>query len=180
MTIPEEDEKMLKDLQRSATMRDPTMAAAHLTAAQAEAMKAAAANEGAGPAMAFMGMGMAANAGGTNAQTLFQMGQQNQAAAPAAAPAGATCPHCGAQNVSGKFCPECGKPIAVADASGWTCPKCGKVNKGKFCSECGEKKPEGAPKYQCDKCGWEPADPFNPPKFCPECGDPFDENDIVK
>ena len=109
------------------------------------------------------------------------MGQQNQATAPAApAPAGATCPHCGAQNVTGKFCPECGKPIAVADASGWTCPKCGKVNKGKFCDECGEKKPEGAPKYKCDKCGWEPKDPFNPPKFCPECGDPFDESDIVK
>ncbi|MDO4845158.1 MAG: SPFH domain-containing protein, partial [Oscillospiraceae bacterium] len=178
MTIPEQDEAMIKDLQRSATMRDPTMAAAHLTAAQAEAMKAAAANEGAGPAMAFMGMNMAANAGGTNAQTLFQMGRENAQAAAAAAPApaGMTCPHCGAKNVTGKFCPECGKPLA---ADGWTCPKCGKVNKGKFCAECGEKKPEGLPKYKCDKCGWEPEDPYHPPKFCPECGDPFDENDAV-
>ena len=179
MTIPEQDEAMIKDLQRSATMRDPTMAAAHLTAAQAEAMKAAAANEGAGPAMAFMGMNMAAKAGGTNAQTLFRMGRENAQAAAAAAPApaGMTCPHCGAKNLSGKFCPECGKPLA---ADGWTCPKCGKVNKGKFCAECGEKKPEGLPKYKCDKCGWEPEDPYHPPKFCPECGDPFDENDAVK
>ena len=55
---------------------------------------------------------------------------------------------------------------------------CGAVNKGKFCPECGAKKPEGAPMYRCDKCGWEPEDPKTPPKFCPECGDRFDSNDI--
>ena len=82
---------------------------------------------------------------------------------------------CGA-TVNGKFCPECGSP-KPAEAEGWTC-SCGAVNKGKFCPECGGKKPEGAPLYRCDKCGWEPADPKNPPKFCPECGDIFDTSDI--
>ena len=144
-------------------------------------MQSAAANEGAGAPMAFMGMNMAANAGGVNAQSLFQMGaQQPQQASPAAVAANAwTCPSCGAA-ASGKFCPECGakKPEPVVTV-GWTCPTCGTVNKGKFCAECGAKKPAGAPLYKCDKCGWEPEDPTKPPKFCPECGDPFDDADIV-
>ena len=61
-------------------------------------------------------------------------------------------------------------------AGGWTCA-CGAVNKGKFCGECGAKKPANAPLYKCDKCGWEPADPANPPRFCPECGDIFNDAD---
>ncbi|HBJ25515.1 MAG TPA: virion core protein (lumpy skin disease virus), partial [Ruminococcaceae bacterium] len=56
---------------------------------------------------------------------------------------------------------------------------CGAVNKGKFCQNCGKPRPAGAPVYRCDKCGWKPEDPSNPPKFCPECGDPFDANDLV-
>ena len=177
----EEDEAMIKELQRNATFRNPNMAAAHLVGAQAAAMQAAASNTNAGPAMAFMGMGMAGQAGGFNAQSLYQMGQQPAApAAPAAAAPAAnawTCPSCGAK-ATGKFCPECGakKPEA---APGWTCPTCGAVNKGKFCAECGTKKPAAAPQYRCDKCGWEPEAGSAPPKFCPECGDPFDNNDIV-
>ena len=172
----EEDEAMIKELQRNATFRNPNMAAAHLVGAQAAAMQAAASNQGAGAPMAFMGMNMAGQAGGVNAQELFNMGQQK----PAAPAAGTwTCPKCGAA-ATGKFCPECGtkKPEPVA-ADGWTCPSCGAVNKGKFCAECGTKKPAGAVQYRCDKCGWEPADKSKPPKFCPECGDPFDNNDIV-
>ena len=173
----EEDEAMIKELQRNAAFRNPNMAAAHLVGAQAAAMQAAASNTAAGPAMAFMGMNMAGQAGGADAASLFQMGQQ-QAAAPAAPAAGAwTCPSCGA-TATGKFCPECGakKP---EPAVGWTCPSCGTVNKGKFCAECGAKKPAAAIQYRCDKCGWEPEDGATPPKFCPECGDPFDNNDIV-
>ena len=135
--------------------------------AQAEAMKAAASND-AGAMMGFMGLNMAQTAGGLNANDLYKMGSQ-QAAPAAAAPNGWKC-KCGAVN-TGKFCTECGA------SQGWTC-SCGAVNKGKFCSECGAKKPAAEPLYRCDKCGWEPEDPKNPPKFCPECGDRFDENDI--
>ena len=143
------------------------MAGAALVDAQAEAMKAAAANEN-GAMMGFMGMGMAQSAGGVNAAAFYHMGQQ-QPAAPAAPVNGWTC-KCGTVN-TGKFCTECGA------AQGWTC-SCGAVNKGKFCSECGAKKPANEPVYRCDKCGWEPEDPKNPPKFCPECGDPFNEQDV--
>nr|WP_317413027.1 SPFH domain-containing protein [uncultured Solibaculum sp.] len=175
VTLTEEDAEIIKQAQRTAIMRDPTMAAATLTGAQAEAMKAAASNEN-GAMMGFMGMGMASQAGGMNAQNLYQMGAAQKQAAQQTASVQTTwnC-SCGTQN-SGKFCMECGKP-KPADPNGWTC-SCGTRNKGKFCSECGKPKPAGTPLYRCDKCGWEPEDPKHPPKFCPECGDPFDESDI--
>jgi len=174
VTASPEDEATIKELQKSAVFRNTGMAAAHMVQAQAEAMKTAAANEN-GAMMGFMGMNMAQTAGGINANTLFQMNQAQQSAAPAAPAAsnGWKC-SCGAEN-TGKFCVECGskKP----EAKGWTC-SCGSVNQGKFCSECGAKKPAGAPLYRCDKCGWEPEDPRNPPRFCPECGDKFTDADI--
>ena len=164
-TASAEDEQMIKNLQRTAVYRDATMAGAALVDAQAEAMKAAANNEG-GAMMGFMGMGMAQTAGGVDAGAMFRMGQQQAASAPAD---GWKC-SCGTVN-TGKFCTECGA------ARGWKC-SCGAVCTGKFCPECGAKKPSGQPLYRCDKCGWEPEDPMNPPKFCPECGDRFDEDDI--
>ena len=199
VTLPPEDAEMIKQLQRTAVLQNPMMAGATLVGAQADAMKAAASNT-AGAMTGFMGMGMAANAGGMNAQNLFAMGQQQQAQQPAPAAngwkcsCGATvtgkfCPECGSKKpesiqngwkckcgatATGKFCPECGSPKPAED--GWTC-SCGAVNQGKFCQNCGAKKPEGAPLYRCDKCGWQPEDPRNPPKFCPECGDLFDDND---
>ena len=178
VTASAEDEATIKELQKSAVFRNTNMAAAHMVQAQAEAMKTAAGNKN-GAMMGFMGMNMAQSAGGFNANSLFQMGQQQPAAsapaAPAAPAAGANtwkC-SCGAVN-TGKFCMECG---ASKPADGWVC-SCGAVNKGKFCSECGAKKPASEPLYRCDKCGWEPEDPKHPPKFCPECGDKFDDEDI--
>ena len=173
----EEDEAMIKELQRNAALRDPAMAAAHLAGAQASAMQNAASNAS-GAVNGFIGMNMASAAGGMDATSLYQISAQQKAAAQAAAPvSGWTCPTCG-KVATGNFCPECGtkKP---ADPNTWTCPTCGAANKGKFCSECGTKKPAGVPQYKCDKCGWEPEDPANPPKFCPECGDPFDSGDLV-
>lgn len=178
-TLPKEDQEMITNLQRTAVMRNPNMAAATLVDAQANAMKTAAGNQG-GAMMGFMGMNMAQQQGGFNAQSLYQMGAQQQAQQPApaqnATPAAGWKCECGAQN-TGKFCQNCGKP-QPAQPEGWTC-SCGAVNKGKFCQNCGKPKPAGAPLYKCDKCGWQPEDPTNPPKFCPECGDSFDANDIV-
>ena len=160
VTAPEEDIEMIKQLQKNAVYRNATMAAANLTAAQADAMRAAASNESTGPMMAFAGMNMANQVGGFNAGNLYAMGaeQQNAAAANANTPAGNaespapaaaasvagvatasdwTCPKCGHEHNSGKFCSECG----TAKAEDWTCPECGHTgNKGKFCSECGHKK----------------------------------------
>ena len=50
----------------------------------------------------------------------------------------AECPHCGANAGTGKFCAECGKPLAANDK----CPGCGAKMQpdAKFCGECGAKR----------------------------------------
>ena len=160
VTADEEDEKMLKELQRNAAFMDPTRAAAHLVGSQGDAMKMAAANKG-GAAMAFMGMNMAGQAGGMNAQDLYAMGQQQTAQPAASQPAGWTC-SCGHTGNTGKFCAECGQP-KPAPAGEWKC-SCGAVNTGKFCGECG--KPRPADEWICS-CG-----SVNKGKFCANCGNP--------
>lgn len=185
----EEDEALIKEMQKNAVLRNPGMAAATLVGSQAEAMKSAASNTSTGPMMAFAGMNMAANAGGMNANTLFNMAQNQQTATPStnsnamndstqSTPENGWACSCGKTGNTGKFCMECGQAKPAAPL-GWTC-SCGAVNQGNFCQECGAKRPVGAPLYRCDKCGWEPADPKNPPKFCPECGDIFNDEDIQK
>ena len=163
VTADEEDEKMLKELQRNAAFMDPTRAAAHLVGSQGDAMKMAANNQG-GAAMAFMGMNMAGQAGGMNAGNLFAMGQQQAAQQPAApaASAGWTCA-CGHAGNTGKFCAECGQP-KPAPAGEWKCA-CGAVNTGKFCAECGQPKP-ASDEWTC-ACGT-----VNKGKFCANCGTP--------
>ena len=177
--LSDEDLKKITEMEDAATYGSNAFMMAGLQAtATANAMEAAASNS-AGAMTGFMGMNMAGGAqnGFGGAQQFYQMGvqqaQQVQQTAPAApAQSGWKCA-CGAVN-TGKFCAECG---ASKPAEGWKCA-CGTVNKGKFCSECGAKKPAAEPLYRCDKCGWEPEDPKNPPKFCPECGDRFDDSDI--
>ena len=178
VTANPEDEKRLKDLQFSTPLTNPSMAAARLAGAQATAMVDAANNEGGMGAMgAFMGMGLAGQAGGMNAGQLFGMGQPvgqppqqpmppqggpgsaaAGGAAAADAAAGWTC-GCGTQN-TGKFCSNCGKP-QPAPAAAWTCG-CGTQNTGKFCSNCGKPQPDGP--WTCS-CGTQ-----NTGKFCSNCG----------
>ena len=128
--------ELIKNAQHAAILRDPTMAAATLTGATADAMRAAAANEN-GAMAGFMGMGMAMNAaGGMGAQNLYAMGaQQNAQAAQNGAAAGGWVCTCGTQN-TGNFCQNCGKPKNTS----WTC-ECGTQNTGNFCQNCGKPKP---------------------------------------
>jgi len=174
----EEDEQMLKQMQQAKAYMNPGMAAANLARAQATAMQDAANNQG-GAAMAFMGMNMAQNAGGFNAQQLYQMGAQQPAAQPVQQPAAPANPApaakawvcaCGA-TVTGKFCPECGakKPEPKPAAEGWKCPQCGAAATGKFCPECGAKKPEPKPTAEGWTCS---CGAVNKGKFCAECGKP--------
>lgn len=154
ISAPEDQEQMIRDLQKAAVMANPAMAAANIASAQSDAMRTAAANP-AGAAMGFMGMGMASGMGGMNAAQLFGQASQAQQAPAQAQPAGAaggvaagtgtaaagaawTC-SCGAQN-TGKFCGNCGSPKPEA-AGPWFCTNCGTQNTGNFCSGCGSKRP---------------------------------------
>lgn len=138
----EEDEAMLKELQKNAVFRNPAMAAAHMVGAQASAMQTAASNQNAGPAMAFAGMNMASNAGGVNPSELFAMARndpsQRSAQQEVQSPVQQDSWVCSCGNVNkGKFCSECGNP---RPSGPWVC-SCGTANKGKFCSECGRPRP---------------------------------------
>ena len=139
VTASEEDENRIKQLQQAAALKDPTLAAAMLASAQAQAMQDAAKNEN-GAFMAFAGMNAAANAGGSNTAALFSMGQQQQQQQAQQAASGWTCAKCGQTGNTGKFCSNCG---ASAPEAGWTCAKCSNTgNSGKFCGNCGAGKPE--------------------------------------
>lgn len=174
ITASPEDEQMIKNLQRTATMRNADMRQAVIADATAEAMKTAAGNEG-GAMNGFFGMNMAGMAGGTAmANQPAQAGaypNQYAVAQGGGFTGGAatwTCPKCGHEN-TGKFCNECGtpKPAPAPAAGEWTCPKCGKKNTGKFCGDCGTPKPAESATWTCPKCGQE-----NEGKFCNECGTP--------
>lgn len=126
-----EDEDMIKQLQKSAVMKDPNMAAATLVGAQADAMRAAASNTS-GAMNGFMGMNMASGAGGVNIGGLYQMGASNNASSGTndgewvcecgSHNTGNFCTNCGRKKPTVGFCPNCGKEVS-ADAR--FCPNCG-------------------------------------------------------
>jgi membrane protease subunit (stomatin/prohibitin family) len=159
----EKDEQLIKELQRYAALKDPGLSAAQLVSAQSSALQQAAGNEQAGPAFAFMGMNMAAQAGGAKAQDLFAMAESGK---PASSPDTWTC-ECG--NVtSDPFCSRCGRKRP--EAKTWKCI-CGRENDSLFCPSCGRKKPE-ANGYLCSKCGYH-LETEEEMHFCPKCGNPF-------
>ena len=137
VTLPEEDQELIKQTQRGAALSNPTLAAGVLAGAQANAMEAAASNT-AGAMTGFMGMGMAASSAG-NLSGLYQMGAQQpqqyqQAppqyqqpqqdyyqAPPAPAAEGGDAP-AAAGGPAPKFCSQCGSPLQPG---------------AKFCSQCG-------------------------------------------
>ena len=174
ITLNPEDMKKIQEMEDSMSYgSNAAMMAGRMATATANAMETAAGNS-AGAMTGFMGMGMAGGAmgGGFNAaQSLYQMGQQQQQAVPnpeavraqqdAGNGMGWKCA-CGAV-ATGKFCPECGakKPEPQA-ADGWKCA-CGATATGKFCPECGAPKPANDG-WTCS-CG-----AVNTGKFCQNCG----------
>ncbi len=160
ITMSEEDEERLKNLQTAAPLRDPNMAGAYTAAAAGDAMRDAANNPN-GAMNAFMGMGMAGGMGGQAAAGMFAQGgggyqQQPGQYAPAAAAGGGY----SAQPFAGAV----GGQPGAAPAGGWTCPQCGSVNNGNFCGQCGTAKPAPAT-WICPQCGQE-----NAGNFCGQCG----------
>lgn len=135
----EEDEKMIKQMQKDAAYTNANLAGAAIVGAQAQAMRDAA-NNANGAAMGFVGLNAAQASGGVNANVLLnqQPAQPAQPAAPVTPAAGWTCPKCGTAN-TGNFCTNCGE-ANPANAK-WICPKCNTENTGNFCNNCGEKKP---------------------------------------
>lgn len=44
------------------------------------------------------------------------------------------CENCNAEELTGKFCPECGSARPSED---WVCPNCGRTNQRNYCPDCG-------------------------------------------
>ncbi|HKE14440.1 MAG TPA: SPFH domain-containing protein [Kofleriaceae bacterium] len=84
-----------------------------------------------------LGFGMAAQMMG-NMQQGRQQGGPGPST-PATTMGNVTCPSCNQSVAPGKFCAECGKPLAAAGPR--FCVGCGKPISGKFCADCGTAAP---------------------------------------
>ena len=166
ISIPEEDQALIRNLQQAAALSDINLAAGNRAAAEADALRDAAKNPN-GATNAFIATGFVNNAGGGSSADLFNIAsRQNPQPAQAPQEDSWVCPKCG-KTVSGNFCPNCGEK-RPAPAGSWTCPKCGEVSTGNFCPKCGEKKPSS--QVVCSQCGKVFDDPAGVPNFCPQCG----------
>ena len=132
----EEDEKIIRDMQKAAAYKNQELGAAAYLEAKTQAMKDAA-NNAAGAGVGFMNLNMASNVGANDVAAMYAQAAGQKPAAPAAN--SWTCPQCGTVN-TGKFCGECGTP--KPGAAKWICPQCGTENDAKFCGNCGTRKPE--------------------------------------
>ncbi len=88
-----------------------------------------------------MGFAMAGQMMGMMNQPRQPAGQQPQVNTPVPNQMGdqQKCAACGAMVAPGKFCSECGKPLAAPGPK--FCSNCGKPITGKFCGECGTAAP---------------------------------------
>ncbi len=152
----EEDEAMLKEMQRAAAYTNPELALAYKISQEGKAVVDAA-NNANGAMNGFMGVNMMNNmSNNSTVETLYKLNQEKNTNNNTDT---WTC-ECGATN-TGKFCSNCGNPKPLPTNT-WKC-ECGTLNTGKFCSECGKAKPSNT----CPNCNHELE---GNPKFCPNCG----------
>lgn len=203
ISFDEKTDELLSKYANDSILFDPNARAARMTASIASGMEAAGSNEG-GAMLGFAGMAMGMNAAGAMGLMPGQQVPYSQGNAPGTGSWTCTCGNtmpsdsafcskcgskkpdsskpnsdawkcsCGRVVQDGIFCPNCGRK--KPEGNKWTC-SCGNVTEDMFCSKCGNKRPDIPASFKCNKCGWVPDDPKNPPAFCPKCGDPFNDAD---
>lgn len=162
ISLDQKTEEVLDSMNKDSLLLNAERRAARMTRGVSAGIENAGKNEG-GSMMGFAGVGM-----GMNMSSNTGIGQvMNPATTQPTNPSVA-------QSINQ---PNAGQ-VAGTVAAIWYCTECGHQSSGKFCPECGTKRPQSV-SYRCNKCGFIPAEPNNPPKFCPECGDPFTPADRI-
>ncbi len=157
ISLDPQDKEKIEKIDEMRLMSDITNASGRMTAAAANAMESAGANEG-GAMMGFAGVNMAMNNTQSGVMKMHQMANEQKNTQDHMGSSNSWKCSCGNLN-EGKFCANCGSQKPVSES--WTCT-CGSVNVGNFCANCGSKKPEGP--WTCS-CG-----NLNEGKFCSNCG----------